>query len=253
MGTRKNATNWVVREELGMMPIESYIKTQTVSYLGRLNNDKLNPLLREAYELTKILDNEGIYTWFTYAKNVVKESNNDLNKITGCKNLKEVKRLKNEIKSNVIKYYKSLNAKKLEKLNYDNKNFLYKHINTCSNDKYYLAHPNKITRQKISKFRVSDHDLLIETGRYKKIPREERVCSVCKMLDDEVHFFFHCKINEKFRVSLYKYYNEKYSIDPTTKGDLENLVLILNPSTPDDIKTVVSFINQSLELRTGDL
>ena len=73
------------------------------------------------------------------------------------------------------------------------------------------------------------------------------------MLDDEVHFFFHCKINEKFRVSLYKYYNEKYSIDPTTKGDLENLVLILNPSTPDDIKTVVSFINQSLELRTGDL
>ncbi len=206
LGTRRCATNWVVREELGIPPIESFIKSQTIQYLARLNNDNINPILKEAYELSKLLDRDGTYSWYTYATNVAEESNTDLNRILNCKTSKQTKNLKREIKDNVNEYFKKLNKDKLNKLNEENKNFLYKFLNIGNDNRFYLTHPNKIYRKNISKFRVSDHNLLIETGRYKKIPREQRLCSVCKILDDECHFFFKCKINQKIKEELFSYY-----------------------------------------------
>ena len=57
-----------------------------------------------------------------------------------------------------------------------------------------ICYPNKEKRKLITKFRISDHDLLIETGRYKNIPREQRCCTVCNILDDESHFFFNHRV-----------------------------------------------------------
>jgi hypothetical protein len=48
------------------------------------------------------------------------------------------------------------------------------------------------SRKILTKFRLSDHKLEIEIGRYKKVPREQRICKACKVLDDEKHFFLHC-------------------------------------------------------------
>ncbi len=59
----------------------------------------------------------------------------------------------------------------------------------CNLEKY-LEHRNYNYRQLISKFRLSDHSLGIEVGRYTRIPREQRLCKKCHVLDDEKHFFF---------------------------------------------------------------
>ena len=42
--------------------------------------------------------------------------------------------------------------------------------------------------------RISSHKLLIETGRYDNIPRNERVSNVCncKTIEDEIPFLLHC-------------------------------------------------------------
>jgi hypothetical protein len=37
-------------------------------------------------------------------------------------------------------------------------------------------------RQLLTKFKTSDHPLEIELGRYKKIPRHQRLCKTCKVL-----------------------------------------------------------------------
>ena len=44
------------------------------------------------------------------------------------------------------------------------------------------------------KFRTVNHKLPIETGRYTRIPRNERVCKMCNggQLGDEFHFCFEC-------------------------------------------------------------
>jgi hypothetical protein len=45
-------------------------------------------------------------------------------------------------------------------------------------------------RQLFTKFRVSDHSLEIESGRYQNIMREERICKNCNLneIGDEYHF-----------------------------------------------------------------
>jgi hypothetical protein len=60
---KESSTNLAVRGELGRLPLESFIKTQTSLYLLRLRNDNINPLLKEAFHLSKILDKEGLYPW----------------------------------------------------------------------------------------------------------------------------------------------------------------------------------------------
>ena len=44
------------------------------------------------------------------------------------------------------------------------------------------------------KFRLSNHRLTVETGRWENIPIEERKCTVCEANDigDEFHYLFVC-------------------------------------------------------------
>ena len=54
----------------------------------------------------------------------------------------------------------------------------------------------------MTKFRLSDHNLAIELGRYKNIPRNQRHFKFCKTLDDEFHFCFDCKVTDNIKPSF---------------------------------------------------
>ena len=49
-------------------------------------------------------------------------------------------------------------------------------------------------RAAFTKFRLSCHSLEIETGRYVRpyLPPEERICHICKVMEDEKHFLLSC-------------------------------------------------------------
>jgi hypothetical protein len=61
LGIRKKASNLAVRLELGRLPVENFIKSQTLLYFTRLYTTKLNPLLKESFLLCQNLDSQGIY------------------------------------------------------------------------------------------------------------------------------------------------------------------------------------------------
>ena len=42
------------------------------------------------------------------------------------------------------------------------------------------------------KFRLGSHRLKIETGRWSNIPRDERLCTSCNILEDEHHVIYDC-------------------------------------------------------------
>ena len=104
LGVKKSSTNLAVRAELGPLTLESFIKTQTSLYPLRLNNDNINPLLKETFHLSKILDNDGFYSWFTYAKNIVSEIGFDIESTEKCQTIKEVKQYKHIIKDSTNDY-----------------------------------------------------------------------------------------------------------------------------------------------------
>ena len=50
----------------------------------------------------------------------------------------------------------------------------------------------------------------IEIGRYRKIPREDKI-------DDECHFFFHCILNRELRNTLFDRFKTENKFDIRTK------------------------------------
>ena len=65
-----------------------------------------------------------------------------------------------------------------------------------------MKYPDFEIRRLIYKFKLSDHSLAMETGRYKEIPRHLRTCNNCETLDGENHFFLNCNLNEHLRKIL---------------------------------------------------
>ena len=82
---------------------------------------------------------------------------------------------------------------------------------------YLLKSPVSL-RIYLTKFRVSNHKLPIERGRYENLERSERKCNVCHVLGDKFHFLFQYSIfNDERRLLLQKYYwsnlsAEKYHV-----------------------------------------
>ena len=58
---------------------------------------------------------------------------------------------------------------------------------------YLVDVKNVSIRQKVSKFRLSNHRLAIEKGRHDGLQIEQRVCTFCPdRIEDEAHFLFQC-------------------------------------------------------------
>ena len=51
--------------------------------------------------------------------------------------------------------------------------------NKSALENYLIVTPNSENRKLITKFRCSDHELMIKEERHKKIDVEERLCCVC--------------------------------------------------------------------------
>ena len=54
-------------------------------------------------------------------------------------------------------------------------------------------------RIEYTRSRLSSHTLRIETGRWSRIPREERLCSCLKNVQTEKHVFLHCEHTHEIR------------------------------------------------------
>ena len=76
-----------------------------------------------------------------------------------------------------------------------NKLSLYSEVKNEGRFESYLDLIKKVkTRVAVTKTRISCHLLPIESGRYKKIPRVERLCPLCNRseIGDEFHYLLKC-------------------------------------------------------------
>jgi hypothetical protein len=65
-------------------------------------------------------------------------------------------------------------------------------------------------RQAFSRFRLSSHRLRIETGRWARQAREDRLCNCQQAVQDEYHVVFECALSEHIR--------KEHGIKPNTVG-----------------------------------
>ena len=85
-------------------------------------------------------------------------------------------------------------------------------------------------RYLITRWRLSNHNLMIEKGRRQDIPREQRVCDTCEVLEDERHVIFQCPryndIRQQHEGLLQRRYNIELFLNPTSTQE--------KMSVPDD-------------------
>ena len=112
-------------------------------------------------------------------------------------------------------------------------------------EEYLTKIKNVAVRKNVTKFRLSNHKLMIEVGRHKKLPANERYCPFCpENVEDESHFLFHCPI--------YRFQRSKYLASIT--GGIHNFDML-----PDDQKLellfchmendICNFVSSSMEIR----
>jgi len=95
-----------------------------------------------------------------------------------------------------IKQYVDLMKKKYISQHWQKLSFSYTFKKNHSLSAYLDLTGKNPSRKSLVKLRISSHKLRIETGRYDKIPRDERLCSLCNCnkTEDETHFLLDCQI-----------------------------------------------------------
>ena len=191
LGCNVRTSNIMVRGEIGGRPLLLDIIIKTMTYI---NNIKERP---QAI----------VYSALDY------ESNNEIapnfSKYIDKFNLMNSQEILNKTKANMkIICQNNYDRYWLLKLGESPKAISYTKIKPNVYLEKYL-HEVKNIRHKIalSRLRLSNHNLLIETGRHirPKLDRENRKCFICKDdIEDEMHFITKCPLYSSEREELYK-------------------------------------------------
>ena len=190
----KRASNLGTLAEMGRFPLTYNILIAICKYRRRLETFSNNDLLFHALESQKKMQHNAYksISYYNFTEKLLSQLNLKSSSNT------EWQRNNNLTKSLRKSYVKFFQNSMFELRNRtDTKLSIYANIkqNYCL-ETYLDLYPKC---QNITKFRLSDHNLPIERGRYlkPKLSRDMRICNICKVgVGDEFHVLFQCQNNE---------------------------------------------------------
>jgi hypothetical protein len=238
----KKATNIAVLSELGRLPMYHDILSSMARYYARLESLTDNSLLKQVFTTSKILDNRTCII-MRYVESQLNYNSEHINfKVKSlCKTyVKDMKKhLKLYFENSFFSFMKSDSNKKLS---------TYKHIkNEYCRESYLACITDPYIRKEVTCLRISSHGLRIETGRYKNIDRENRICLICDtgVIEDELHFMMDC--------SKYRELRNKYLYPILLKlsniynyNEWEMFVNILSSTDKNVIISVANYIHNAM-------
>ena len=190
LGVQKQTTNIGVLLELGRVPMNLFAMKLAIKNWERIRKGQGNKILIDSY-------NDSNLSWDKNIKYTI-ESNDMLNSyVRDSTNTlpfvykKLFQKLDNCFHQNCFESIKT-DSSKLR---------TYALFKTEIGFEGYLTEMKIVTlRSHVTKFRLSNHRLMIETGRHNKTPREQRFCPFCpQKIESEYHFLFECPIYTHIR------------------------------------------------------
>ena len=169
LGVRKNAPNLLVLLESNMHPLEAMIYSRQLNFITKFKKN-LPERSARSIVFNELLKHNNVYLnhyvklgeEFTKKKDVTEKYRIDL--VNKIKTLAEGE---NSYKYNLyMKFNPNLTP-----------------LNTQD---------TKLFTQKFVRLRLSSHSFPIETGRWSRTKREERLCTTCEVIGDEVHYIYSC-------------------------------------------------------------
>ena len=103
----------------------------------------------------------------------------------------------------------------------------------------------------LSKLRISNHQLEIETGRYSKKAVDQRLCKLCNesgCVEDEFHFLMICKTYQQQRDEFFTKINT-FTVPFETLSREEQFIFLLSTNDTEILTLLMLFIERCLQIR----
>jgi hypothetical protein len=207
LGIKSGTTTDLIFTEIGRPDIIAVIKDRQFNFAKKIKKlKKGEALVKEIWDLCAALEPPSLRSYYEHITDKNAETN-----ITDRK-----MRIERSEQSMCVRYRTMIGMSYSETL-----------YNSCLDD------TRRIT---ITRWRLSSHRLKIETGRYTRpiTERENRLCDVCNVIEDEYHAIFDCSVHrlirEKFKNSL--------------KLDDKNLQKLLNPTSIVEANNLGKFLHE---------
>jgi hypothetical protein len=237
LGVNNKATTLAVLSELGRVPIFIHNIKRMLKFH---NKCKINTksLLYESYIESKNSE----LPWYEFIDYILKKAGIEDTESEYCENMACSKLL-----DLYNCYWKESVYNDIRQGNMRNKLRTYRQFKTIYEYEPYLKCISDFrTRQTICKFRISNHRLRIETGRFKNIPLDERKCNECNVVEDEIHFLTECSKFANLRLSLYECMSETCE----NFGELCNkdkFIYMMSTCNESAIKEIGKYLVKSME------
>ena len=242
LNVRKQTPTLAVYAETGRFPLYMRQKIAIIKYWNKLEEQPEYDILNKCLQIQKRLTAQD--SWYNKVKHIISEAS-----IPNWNSI-EPNRLVSQIK---IALYDKEKSRIFDEINdscKQSKLRTYKIFKTTFCLEPYLTfNLQKKTYTNIARFRVSSHNLRIETGRHEspKLPAADRVCNKCDSneVEDELHCLLICKYNEVPRLHLL---NEIINFFPNlhSLNHTQQFQAIMSSKEFDVIKAVGSFLNAVL-------
>ena len=186
----KKATNIAVLAELGRLPMYCEVFSAVTKYYVRLEGMSNNSLLHKMYNISKTQNNRicKIMTYLEQNLNYTPDIIDFKKKESTGAYIKHMRKY--------TRFYFENNFFSFMRSDINRKLCTYNHFKQKYHSEPYLNYiTDPSTRKEVTRFRISAHSLRIETGRYKKLDRDKRICLMCNSgdVEDEFHFIIKCQ------------------------------------------------------------
>lgn len=247
LGVHSKSTNSAVLAELGRFPLHISIYTQIVKFYFHLLECKSSIILNKALQVSRKLNHNGTFTWFTTFSNLLRSIDLSLNDDIRVLQLSVRGKLQqlfiNEWQKSRQEIISGGRCSKLD---------LYSKIKCNYKFEEYLNQlPNFQVRRAVTQLRISAHQFPVEKGRYYNIPREQRICNFCTLYEigDETHYLSKCSHWEISEIRR-KFVKDLTHVNPSFTNFDKSSLCIYTISMNDESVNMISgtFIHNVMEL-----
>ena len=237
------ASNIACRAELGRYPLIFDINKRILKYISYLQSKERSSLVIQSLVMSIDLHSNDITSFYASLIKMLNYYNIPFNFNHDNLNDTKILHFVDHMQKKYITHWKHslCNSQKLE---------FYSVFKDSYTPSIYLdvtrKNPNRKT---LVKLRISNHKLNIETGRYNKISRCDRICPVCSLdIEDEIHFLFDCAKYSSIRDD---FFNKIANRIPNYKHiPISTLIIQLMNSTDYYLnKQLVQYVTSCLEMR----
>lgn len=189
--SKKSTPIYMLHAELGRRPINIIIKNRMIGYWLNIINSKETKFSKILYNFLfqEYTTGKCEHKWIHCIKEIlISVGRADLFNKTSIENARSVKA---QISRTLSDLYVQEWYSKIESSSKGQNYYLFKQNLQFEN---YLLNLNKKYYYSLLKFRLSNHRLPVESGRWDNIPLDERKCKICSKNDigDEIHYIFIC-------------------------------------------------------------